>query len=194
MLDLILKPHFDKILEKAAQPLSGFGPTTMTVFGFFFGLCGCFTISMGNYEAGLVLFLIGRLIDAIAARTPSPYGDFADYLRITLEWVLYAAFVFFFVLSQATHSTGAVFLLLGYLTLAISALSYKVIAAKRGQIDDETALGMFHPSRLIERTEILFFMVLSCLFPPYFSALAMVFGLLTLVTAGGWIFKARQNF
>jgi hypothetical protein len=194
MLDSLIKPHLDKVLEKAGAPLSGFGPTTMTIVGFFFGLSGCFTIGMGNYTAGLILFFAGRMIDAIAARTPSLNADFADYLRVTLEWVLYAAFVFFFVLSQVNHSTGAVFLLLGYIMLAVSALAYKVIAAKRGQVDDETSLALFHPSRLVERTEILVFTVLCCLFPVYFSALAMLFGFLLLVTACGWIFKAKQNF
>lgn len=195
MLDPIVKPFLDPILEKIATPLSkmGFGPTSLSVIGFAFALSGCFTIAMQNYIAGLVLILIGRVIDAGAVRTPAA-SDFTDYLRITLEWIFYAAFVFFFALSATNHYMAASFLLFTYVMIAVTILSYKVIAAKRGQIDDESALALLHPARLVERSEILIFIALCSLMPGLFSALALLFGFLTLVTAGGWIFKARQNF
>ncbi len=196
MLDPVLKPYLDSTLGKLASPVASMGlsPTLISVIGFVFGLCGCFTVAMGNYLSGLVLILMGRVIDGLAARTQETGTEFSNYLRITLEWILYAAFVFFFVLSQIEHSTGAVFLLFTYVMIAVTALSYKVIAAKNGRMDDEISDGFFHPARLVERTEILIFMILCCLAPAFFSGFAMLFGLLALVTAGGWIFKARQNF
>lgn len=194
MLDSFLKPHTDKVLDKLAAALPGNAIGSFPIIlGFVLSLCGCFTIAMGNYVVGLILFLIGRVVDAAAGRAGSS-GDFTDYLRITLEWILYAGFVFFFALSATTHYMAATILLFGYVTLAVSALAYKVIAAKRGQIDDEAAMLLFHPARLVERTEILAFIVISCLIPAAFSAFAMLFALLVIVTAGGWIFKARQNF
>lgn len=195
MLDSLVKPYLDPLLDKTAGPLAntGLNPVYVMIFAFVLGLCGFFTVAMGSYGLGLALILIARFVDAISARGASIGDDLSDYLRISLEWILYAAFVFFFALSATTHYMAASFLLFGYVMLSVSALAYKVIVAKHGRSDDETSLSIFHPARLVERSEILIFMVLSCLMPTFFSALAVLFGLLVLITAGGWMLKARQT-
>lgn len=196
MLDSYARPYIDPILEKISAPVArtGLTPAVFFIFAFAVSLSGCFTVAMGNYSAGLILILLGRVIDAIGARVPGAGTDFDHYLRIVLEWVFYAGFVFFFALGWTTNYMAASFMLLAYAALAVTALAYKVIAAKRGQIDDEAAFAIFHPARLVERSEILIFMILSCLIPSFFSGFSMLFGLMALVTAGGWVFKARQNF
>jgi hypothetical protein len=195
MLDSLVKPFLDPILEKTAAPLArtGLKPILVTVFAFVLGLCGFFTVAMGAYMLGLTLILIARFIDGVAARAATISDDFSDYLRISLEWILYAAFVFFFALTEKEPYMASAFLLFSYVTLSISALAYKVIVAKYARTDDETALPIFHPARYVERSEILIFMVLACLAPAFFSALAVLFGMLVLLTAGGWILKARQT-
>lgn len=195
MLDSLVKPYLEPVLEKVAEPLSrtALKPIVITVFAFVLGLCGFFTVAMGSYMLGLILILIARFFDGVAARAATIGDDFSDYLRVSLEWILYAAFVFFFALTESQPYMASAFLLFSYVMLSVSALSYKVIVAKHNRIDDESALPIFHPARLVERSEILIFMAIACLMPSFFSALAVLFGLLVLITAAGWIIKAHQT-
>lgn len=183
MLDSLIRPYITPSLDKAAEKIDQYGipASLITLAGFGLGLVGCFFIAIQSYLFGLIFIAANRLADGLdgaVARRRGP-TDFGTYLDLVCDGVIYAAFVFFFVIVQEVHQMAGLFLLLSYAGLSASFLAHALIVYKNGL---DTV-----PGGLVEDTEIMLFMVAACLFPAAFSAIAFLFALLC------WISVAMRS-
>lgn len=198
MLDAYIRPLIDKPLTAGAQKIveAGLSANQVTFFGFIIGLAGLVAIGMGAYEAGLVLILMNRLADGLdgAVARLTQKTDFGAYIDILTDFIIYSGFVLFFALSQPHQAMAAAFLLFAYMGTGTAFLAYAIIAAKRGM--ETTRNGeksFFHLGGIAEGTETILFMILACLYPVAFSAIAVIYGTLCWITTLGRFWEARKT-
>jgi phosphatidylglycerophosphate synthase len=168
----------------------------MTSTGLFFaGLC-FYALSTQYYMLALCFLVMNRLCDGLDgpiarncnARSAQPVkskasGHFGGYYDILSDFVLYAGFPFFFVLGAPDNVLQGAFLLFAIVLSAVSFLGYAIMAEKaQMQTDAQGQKGFYYMAGLMEGTETIIFLCLMCLFPQYFSALALTFGGLCLLT------------
>ena len=184
MLDTMLRPtvepHLNKIAAKCFE--LGIGPNQITFYGFAIGLVGCVAIGLQSYFFGLLLILLNRLADGLdgavarynknqeGAKQQSPFGEYLDTI---LDMILFSAFIFLFVLGQPHQASAAIFLMFSFVGLFITYLGSYIVKAKTKQSEKP----FFHPTRMIEDTEIVLFIILACLYTEAFSAIAVLFGI-----------------
>lgn len=187
MLDAYVKPIVTPYLEKLAPKISASGLTLNKVIlaGLLFGLAGCFLVGMQTYAIGIILILTNRLLASTgnAMARAGEANDLSAFLAILGDFVVYAAFAFFFALAMPEHAMAASFLIFAYLVIGMTYWGYAFFAVKRG-IYDEPAGG------IVGTTEIVLFMILCCLYPPGFSAFAVLFALLCWATAAMQIYSS----
>lgn len=174
MLDAIVRPYIAPSLDKVAERTEALNVpvNVITLVALGVGLIGCFFVAIQSYMFGLIFILGSRVLagvdGAIARRTGG--SDFGIYLDRVCDYIFYAAFVFFFVLASQAHYLAGMFVLFSYVGMAVSHLVHVGIAERRNQ--------RVPASGLVGHSEIIVFMVLVCLFPASFSAMAFLFGLL----------------
>jgi len=173
MLDPFLRKVKEKALAPAARAIGvSISPLAVTVLAFSFGVGSAFFVSRGSYAAGLVLWLVNRVLDGLdgtLARAQKSQSDFGAYADIILDTVIYSAIPIAFVVAQpgiAVSIAALVLLATFYVNTAswmyLSAiLESKGAGAKaRGEL---TTVAM--PSSLIEGTETVIFFSLFYVFP-----------------------------
>lgn len=188
MLDTTLKPKIDPYLKQIAEKLGeiGIGPNQITLYGFVIGFIGCVAIGLQSYIFGLFLILLNRLADGLdgavarfnTENTQTKPNPFGAYLDIILDMILFGAFVFLFMLGQPNHAATAAFLMFSFIGIFATSLGHHII----GTQDTDKLKSFYHPTRLIEGTEMIIFMILVCLYPAYFSAIAVLFGIICWIT------------
>lgn len=199
MLDSLIRPHIDPFLNKAAEAIEPYNipANLLTLAGFAIGLVGCFFIAVQAYIPGLILILINRVMDGLdgaVARKQGP-SDFGAYIDIVSDMVFYAAFVFFFVMTQSTWHLAGLFLIFSYMGTGASFLAYAIIAEKRSlRTARNGKKSFFHMSGLAEGSETILFMVIVCLAPGFFAPLAFLFGLMCWITTIGRCMDAWRTF
>jgi len=200
MLDSLIRPKIEPFLDRMAGEVAkqGLSANHVTLIGFCTGMAGCVAAGFHGYLAALLLILVGRLCDGLdgaVARQQGRVSDFGGFADIVADFILYAGFVFFFALGAPHHTLAAAFLLFSYMGTASTFLAYSIIAGKRGMETSRNGeKSFFHASGLVEGSETIAFMVLCCLFPDAFSALAVLFGLLCWTTTAGRVWMARRTF
>jgi phosphatidylglycerophosphate synthase len=189
MLDPVLRQWVDPPLSRAGAWLAerGAPANATTVAGLAVGLLAVPLLADGHYGWALVVILLNRLTDgldgAIARRVgPTAFGG---YLDIVCDMVFYAAVPFGFALASPANALWAALLLASFVCTAASFLGRAVMAAQRGEADDDARgrKSFFHAAGIIEGTETIVAFVLFCLFPRAFSWLAGLFALLCFWTA-----------
>jgi phosphatidylglycerophosphate synthase len=197
VFDSSLRTTIDPYLNKLADQLGKIGvkPNHISVYGFVVGIVGCIAIGMASYMFGLFLILLNRLCDGVdgaVARYNQEQGEkpnaYGAYLDTVLEMLLFGAFVFLFVLGQPHHATGGVFILFSFLGLFTTSLGSYVVG------NNNIKRPFYHPVNLVQRTEIVGFIILSCFYPDAFSAIAVLFGVLCWFTTISRIWFAYRDF
>ncbi len=193
MLDRYLVPWQERILQRPAAWLAGKGVTAngVTLSGFALGMLAVPAIAFQQYLLGLALILANRLLDgmdgAIARATgPTDRGAFLD---IALDFFLYAAIPFAFALADpGSNALAASALLLSFVGTGSSFLAFAVIAQKRGLPSTKMPKkGIFYLGGVTEGAETIGLFVVICLWPTAFTASAMIFVVLALITtAARW--------
>jgi phosphatidylglycerophosphate synthase len=187
MFDEKLKPTIDPYLNRLADEVGKLGVKAdhVTIYGFIIGIVGCVFIGLQSYLFGLFLILLNRLCDGVDGAVArfnkaqgQPVSKFGAYLDVILDMILFGAFIFLFVLGQPVHATAAVFILFSYVGLFATALGAHMI----GTVENNRTRPFYHPVNLVEGSEIILFMVLVCLYPYAFSAIAVVFGVFCWLT------------
>lgn len=188
MFDSAIRQKIDPTLNKLAVKLGdiGIGPNQITLYGFVVGIVGCIAIGLQNYQFGLFLLLLNRLADGLdgaVARFQTEKGEkkspFGAYLDIILDMILFGTFVLFFVLGQPHQASAGVFLMFSFIGLFATSLGSYMVTTD----GDNTNRSFLHPTRLIEGTEIIIFMILVSLYPIAFSAISVLFGTLCWITS-----------
>ena len=200
MLDRFARQFIDPPLNRMGAVLAqrGVSANGVTLAGLVVGLLGACLIAFGHFGTALWLILLGRICDGLdgaIARQAKP-SDFGGYLDIVCDFALYGAVpLAFVVFDPVANGTAGAFLLMSFYVNGASFLGYAILAERNDM--QTTAQGvktLYYSNGLLEGTETILFFVLLCLFPAYFSAMAIVFGALCFLTATMRLWGARQMF
>jgi len=199
MLDPLVIKLINKPLSILANILKkkGVAKDRVTLTGFFIGILAIPFICFHLHGLALICILLNRIMDGLdgaLARITQP-TDAGGFLDITLDFIFYSAIVFGFALSDpARNAVAACFLVLSFMGTGSSFLAFSIMAEKnniKSLIYPHKSL--YYLGGLTEGTETILFFVLFCLFPNYFSGLAILFALLCWITTCTRIISGYQT-
>jgi phosphatidylglycerophosphate synthase len=199
MLDSRIRPLIDPPLNAAARQLAktGMSPNALTFTGFCFGLCAFAALAVQAYPAAALLVAVNRIFDGLdgaVARAENRVSDLGGFLDIVTDFIFYAGIVFFFAVGQPETALAAAFLIFSFIGSGVSFLGYAVIAAKRGiTTEKQGRKSFFYIGGLMEGTETVIALLLICLLPQYFTAIAILFGTACWLTALGRVLQAFRD-
>lgn len=190
MLDAIIRKQIDLPLAVIARQAVKWqiSATSATVAGFVLGLGAAGLVVAQLYWAAAVVLLVSRLLDgvdgAIARQTQAT--DLGGFLDVVLDFVVFATVMFSFALvDPAANALAAAFLATSFMAPAVTSLAYAIFAAKHGlSTDGRGATSLYFLGGLTERTETILCLVLMCVFPAWFSTIAVVFAVMCWITGG----------
>lgn len=159
MLDAVLARLFGPALEAVARRV-GRAATALALVAFVLGLAAVPLIAWNLLWAGGAVFLVSRLLAAIASRASAENASLGPVLAA----VNFAALPFGFALGDPARALPAVFLMFSQSALSAVSLRYG-----RGFIAD---------------TELLIAFAVACVFPDRFALIAYIIGVLCFVSAG----------
>lgn len=200
MLDARLRRLIGPALDRLGGGLarSGITADALTWTGFGAGLSAIALVAGEYYGAGLLAFLLNRLLDGLDGAVARRRGitDLGGYLDITLDFVIYAGFVLGFALAQpAENGLAAAFLLFSFMGTASTFLAFAAIAARRGLASERYGpKAIYYLGGLTEGTETILAFGLFCLLPAHFATLAVLFGALCCVTAASRVYMGYLAF
>ena len=199
MLDGFLRPYIDPPLNRAARILNGWGWTanTVTGIGFIFALASFAALAFQLYGAALLGILLSRLMDGLDGPLARQHQatDLGGFLDIVSDFVFYSGVVFFFALGRPEHGLAAAFLIFSFIGTGSSFLTYAIFATRRRTNHEKQGRkSFFYLSGITEGTETIAVLVLICLLPGYFNAIAVTFGILCWLTTLGRVLQARRDF
>ncbi|MCC7052805.1 MAG: CDP-alcohol phosphatidyltransferase family protein [Gemmatimonadaceae bacterium] len=94
MFDHLLRGLKDRLLAPLATLLRGVPPNLLSVLALVVGLAAAWAALRAAWGAGLVLWLVNRVLDGLdgtVARLAGRQTDFGGYVDIMLDFVVYAA-------------------------------------------------------------------------------------------------------
>lgn len=186
MLDSYVRPVAYPILDKVSASLlqNKITATQTAMIGFLMGLTAVLMVGLGAYTAGLLFLLANKFFDGLhgAMARAGAASAFGNYFTNATRWIVDGGFVLFFAMSAPVQAMGAIFILFAYVALQAVILDHEA----------EEARPVYALAGLVGRAEIVIFMVLCCLFPDAFSAIAVLFGTLCVVTVFGRLWEAGK--
>ncbi|MEZ5791823.1 MAG: CDP-alcohol phosphatidyltransferase family protein [Nitratireductor sp.] len=200
MLDGKMRKLLDPALDRVGKALAtaGIGANAVTIAGFAIGLAGAAAIAYGMFLTGLVLILASRVADGLdgAVARASRKTDFGGFLDIVLDFGFYGAIPFaFIVLDPTANAIAGGLLLVSFYVNGASFLAYAVMAEKRAlETSIRGSKSLFFTTGLAEATETLVVFVGMCLFPEWFSTIAVLFAVVVFYTTLSRIVLAARNF
>jgi phosphatidylglycerophosphate synthase len=197
MLDHRLQPLVVRLLDLPARRLAaaGIGADRITLAGFAIGLAAVPALAAGWFLTGLVLILLNRIADGLDGAVARRMGptDRGAFLDISLDFVFYALVP----LAMALHDPGAnalaaAVLIAAFVGTGSSFLAFAAVAGRRGETGRLPGKGIAYLGGLTEGAETIGLLVLICLFPDAFAALAYGFAALCALTTlarwrEGWV-------
>lgn len=200
MLDGHVRRRIDPWLECAGSALAARGITanTVTITGFLLGLAAAVAIVLDSYVWAFVLIGVSRICDGLdgAVARATEKTDFGGFLDIVLDFAFYGLIPFAFILADPYENgiAGGLLLLSFYINGA-SFLAFSIMAEKRGlSTDVRGAKSLYFTTGLAEATETIAVFLAFCLFPQWFSEIAVIFALVCFYTALSRIMLARASF
>lgn len=190
MLDDLLRGTKDRLLESLVRRAGvALHPTWVTGVGLLVGLVGVGLLAQGQYEWGLLCWLLNRLLDAVdgtVARVHDRQSDLGGYLDILADFTVYGLLpvaLVYSVPSEGNYLALALLLTMFYINAAswmyLAAILEKRRVARRAQL---TSVEM--PAGLIGGVETFVFYCLFILFPAHLLPLFVLMSALVLITIG----------
>jgi phosphatidylglycerophosphate synthase len=200
MLDGHFKKRLDPWLDRAGQALArrGISANAMTITGFLLGLAAAIAIVLDAFAWGLILIGTSRICDGLDGAVARATGktDFGGFLDIVLDFAFYGLIPFAFILADP-YENGAAggLLLLSFYINGASFLAFAVMVEKRGLATAAQGMkSLYFTTGLAEAKETSAVFLAFCLFPHWFSEIAIGFALVCFYTALSRIMLARANF
>ena len=199
MLDPIARRLIDPPLLAMARMMSSFGIRAdhVTVTGFALGVAIIPALALHWWTAALILFGLNRLADGLDGALARLHGptDVGAYLDIVLDLIVYSGVVLGMALARPEDAVYAAFLIFCFIGTGASFLAYAIVAAKRNMTTEARGKkSIYYASGLAEGTETVVALCLMVLFPDWFRAVAVIFGVMCLITTASRIFEARATF
>ena len=175
MLDALFRPIKERYLAPVAVALGRrVSPMAATIAAFLVGLGAAACAVVGLYPAGLLLWIVNRLLDGLdgtLARVQGTQSDLGGYVDMLLDFVVYAAIPMGFALGIGDRATLTAALAL-LASFYVNAASWMYLAAvlerrdagarSRGEL---TTITM--PPGLIGGTETIVLYAAFFLFPGF---------------------------
>ncbi len=200
MLDGHIKQRLDPWLDQGGRFLAARGITanTVTIAGFLLGLAAAIAIIIDELMLAFILVSASRLCDGLdgAVARATAKTDFGGFLDIVLDFAFYGFIPFAFILSDP-YENGAAggLLLLAFYINGASFLAFAVMAEKRGLTTDVRGTkSLYFTTGLAEATETIAVFLAFCLFPYWFSEIAVLFALICFYTTLSRLMLARASF
>ncbi|WP_455273051.1 CDP-alcohol phosphatidyltransferase family protein [Rhizobium herbae] len=200
MLDGHFRKRLDPWLDRAGRGLAarGIGANAVTITGFLLGLAAALAIVLDAFAWGFILVGASRICDGLdgAVARATKKTDFGGFLDIVLDFAFYGLIPFAFILADPyENGLAGGLLLLSFYVNGASFLAFSVMAEKRGlSTDIRGAKSMYFTTGLAEATETIAVFLAFCLFPYWFSEIAVCFALVCFYTALSRIVLARARF
>jgi phosphatidylglycerophosphate synthase len=203
MFDSHIRPYIDPPLNQIAKVLAGYGVSanTLSFIGLGLALCCFVALSCGFYGAAIIFIGLNRLMDGLDGplsrqTTPTDLGGFLD---IVFDFIFYSGTIFFFAVGFAdltvNMALAAAFLIFSFMGTGSSFLAYAIVATKRGENHEaQGKKSFFYAHGLAEGAETIFVLLLICIFPASFIAIAYIYGLICWATTYGRIIQAYHGF
>jgi len=189
MLDPIFRPIIHKPLDAVGRWLAGIGLSAnqVTFAGLGLGLAAAIAIAFGDFAIGLLLLLLSRIADGLdgaVARATMP-TDQGGFLDIALDFFVYAAIpLAFAVYDPSSNAFSAALLLASFLANGSVFLAFAILAEKRAADSDfRGSRSIYYMGGIAEGSETIAFFAAFCLFPSAFPDLALIFGVICIVSA-----------
>ncbi|MFA0088735.1 CDP-alcohol phosphatidyltransferase family protein [Vibrio sp. 10N.261.51.F12] len=183
MLDRVSVKLIRWPLSEGAKRLDRYGITAnqTTLFGFLLGCLAFPALVTEQYTLALVSIVLNRICDGLDGAIARIQGisDAGGFLDISLDFLFYSLIPFGFVLAAPeSNAIAGAFLIFSFIGTGSSFLAFAVMAGKRG-IENPVYQhkSLYYMSGLTEGTETIGCFVILCLFPQYFSAIAVTFGI-----------------
>ncbi|KQS90341.1 MULTISPECIES: CDP-alcohol phosphatidyltransferase family protein [unclassified Rhizobium] len=200
MLDGHIRQRLDPWLDRGGHFLAsrGVSANAVTVTGFLLGLAAAFAIIIDELMLAFILIGASRLCDGLdgAVARATAKTDFGGFLDIALDFAFYGLIPFAFILSDP-YENGAAggLLLLAFYINGASFLAFAVMAEKRGLTTEvRGAKSLYFTTGLAEATETIAVFLAFCLFPHWFSEIAVLFALVCFYTTLSRLMLARASF
>ncbi len=199
MIDTALRSRVEKPLRMMARTLASLKikPDHVTILGFVIGILVIPALAWQNYPLALLCIVMNRMCDGLDGALAREVGgsDFGGFFDIVADFTFYAAVVFGFSLAQPEHAIYANFLLFSFFMTGTSFLAFGIFAHKYESTDAWDKKRSFsYLSGLVEGAETIVALILMCLLPKAFPIIAMVFGVMCLVTGLTRIIQAYELF
>ncbi len=199
MLDGAVRRIVEPALNRTGAALAGagIGADGVTAAAFLVGLAAGVAIVFHAYLAGLALLLASRLLDGLdgAVARATETTDRGGFLDILLDFAFYGTIPMAFILADPpANAVAGAFLILAFYVNGSSFLAYAIMAEKR---DLSTAVrgvkSLYFTTGLAEASETILVFCLFCLFPGAFAPIALVFGVVCLITTAARILLAWRT-
>lgn len=199
MLDGPIRPFIDPPLNRLGRWLAYWGATanTVTLIGFGFGVFACLLIAYEFYFVAFIFLVLNRVFDGLDGGIARTIGvsDFGGFLDILCDFIIYSGVVFSFALADPDRALAAAFLIFSFIGPITSFLAYAIIAEKRKiTTSAQGKKSFYYLGGLCEGTETFFTLALFCLFPEFFTYIAITYGVLCWLTTGGRALQAWHDF
>jgi phosphatidylglycerophosphate synthase len=200
MIDAKLRPLIDPPLNRAGRVLAdrGLGADAATIIGFGLGMLAIPAIALHAYALGLLLILLNRLFDGLDGAIARSRGmtDRGGFLDICLDFIFYSAIPFAFALADPeANALASAFLIFSFIGTACSFLAYAIMAEKRSITTSlRGRKSLYYLGGLTEGFETILLLILCCLLPAWFPALAWGFGALCWITTTSRILAGWRSF
>ena len=200
MLDGILKPHVDPLLDAAAAFVArrGIGADAVSFAGAACGLACALAVCGGYFALAMVLLAANRFCDGLDGAVARRNGitDRGGFLDIVFDFLFFGACPLAFALHDpGKNALAAAVLLASFYANGASFLAFAAIAAKRRMETRARGLkSLYFTTGLAEGTETILFFLAMLVWPAQFPLLAYVFAGLCAITCASRIALACRAF
>ena len=199
MLDAQLRPLIDRLLYPIGRGLVTLGVTAnqVTMMGAAFGLIAAGCVAAGLFYPALWFVIANRVIDGLdgAVARASRSSDFGGYLDIVSDFIFYSAIPMAFAIARPENALAAAFLIFSFIGTTTSFLGFAILAEKHHVTTNiRGKKAFYYLGGLTEGTETILLFLAMLVWPDYFSAMAVIFGVLCWGTTGTRIYAAYCQF
>lgn len=194
-----LTNHIDRIAAVLVE--RNITANCITLASVVIALSAMAAIGLNVYWLAFLLILLNRAADGLdgtvarlqAQKTGAPLSPFGSFADIMTDMFLYGGIVFAFILGHGYAMAGA-FLLFTWLLSALSSIAYLAAAEMKGISQSERAKpALLFLDGVSSQTEMAAVLLLMCVFPAYFPAIAFLYGIICLLTTGSRVLMAYKN-
>ena len=189
MLDKFVTPIIKPLLTPVVMLInkSGITANQLTVFGFLVGMFAVPLLAFEMWYGALIAIALNRILDGLdgaLARYANQSSSAGGFLDITLDFLFYAAIPLGFILANpAQNAIAGAILLATFIGTGSSFLAF-AIAAEKFKLDKPQFKykSFYYLNGLTEGTETIALFIAFCIWPQYFSILAVLFAIACAIT------------